>query len=423
MQAPPVREGGHPIVIVGAGLAGGNAAVTLRDEGFAGRIVLIGREPGIPFGRPPLSKTYLRSEEDLAGWYVKPASWYEEHDVERLVESDVVALDASAHSLALHSGQALEYEKVLIATGGRNRRLALPGAGLSGIHYLRTVAECEAIKREAVADRHAVIVGMGFIGCEVAASLTQLGVRVTVVFPGQAPLEKVLGGEVGAAIAEFHRANGVELLTEDQIVGFAGGERLEAALTANGKRIECDFAVAGIGIEPQVPTFAGSGVALSNGVLVDERCRTSAPDVYAAGDVANHLHPVFGRVRVEHFNNAEQQGRAAARSMLGSAAPYAYIHSFWSDQYEHKLEYVGHTREWDDFVVRGSLEEGRLVGFYLREGRLEAAVGLDRGGDPELDRDSEMAACAQLVAQRARPVRSALADEREDLWSLVSSVG
>jgi 3-phenylpropionate/trans-cinnamate dioxygenase ferredoxin reductase component len=418
MPAAPLREDGHPIVIVGAGLAGGNAAVTLRDEGFGGRIVLIGREPGIPFGRPPLSKTYMRSEEDLAGWYVKPARWYEEHDVERLVESSVVTLDASARSLALHSGSELEYQQVLIATGGRNRRLGLPGAELPGIHYLRTVAECEAIKQEAVAERRAVIVGMGFIGCEVAASLIELGVRVTAVFPGSAPLEKVLGREVGAAIAAFHRANGVELLTEDQIVGFAGGVRLEAALTANGHRIECDFVVAGIGIEPSVPTFAGAAVALSNGVLVDERCRTSAPGVYAAGDVANHLHPVFGRVRVEHFNNAEQQGRAAARSMLGSTAPYDYIHSFWSDQYEHKLEYVGHTREWDDFVVRGSLDEGRLVGFYLREGRLEAAVGLDRGGDPELDRDSEMAACAHLVAQQARPARATLTDERVDLWSL-----
>jgi 3-phenylpropionate/trans-cinnamate dioxygenase ferredoxin reductase component len=419
MPAAPPRENGHPIVIVGAGLAGGNAAVTLRDEGFGGRVVLIGREPGIPFGRPPLSKTYMRSEEDLEGWYVKPASWYEEHDVERLVGSSVETLDASAHVLSLDSGQELEYQQALIATGGRNRRLALPGAELAGIHYLRTVAECEAIKQEAVAGARAVIVGMGFIGCEVAASLTTLGVRVTAVFPGQAPLEKVLGQEVGAAIAAFHRAHGVELMTEDQVVGFAGEARVEAALTANGKRIECDFVVAGIGIEPSVPTFAGSAIALSNGVLVDERCLTSAPDVYAAGDVANHLHPVFGRVRVEHYNNAEQQGRAAARSILGSAAPYAYIHSFWSDQYEHTLEYVGHTRGWDDFVVRGSLEEAKLVGFYLREGLLEAAVGLDRGGDPELDRDSEMAACAQLVAQRARPARSGLADDRVDLWSLV----
>jgi 3-phenylpropionate/trans-cinnamate dioxygenase ferredoxin reductase subunit len=377
----PAR-GGKPIVIVGGGVAGGNAAVTLREEGFEGRVVLISREPGIPFGRPPLSKTYLRSEEDLSGWYVRPAGWYEEHGVERLDEVSVAAVDVAAHAVVLDSGQEIEYQKVLIATGGRNRRLEVPGAELPGIYYLRTLAECDAIKREAVAGRHAVIAGMGFIGCEVAASLTQLGVRVTAIFPGRAPLETVLGGQVGAAIAAIHRDNGVELIAGDQLVALEGKERLNAVVIANGDRVACDFVVAGIGIEPEVPTFAGPAVAQADGVLVDELCRASAPDVYAAGDVANHLHPVFGRVRVEHFNNAERQGRAAASSMLGSTAPYSYIHSFWSDQYEHKLEYVGHATQWDEFVVRGSLEERKLVGFYLRAGLLQAAVGLDRGGDP-----------------------------------------
>jgi 3-phenylpropionate/trans-cinnamate dioxygenase ferredoxin reductase subunit len=405
-------------VIVGGGVAGGNAAVTLREEGFGGQVVIISREPGIPFGRPPLSKTYLRSEEDLDGWYVRPAAWYQEHDVHRLGESSVVALDAAAHTVTLDSGQELEYQKVLIATGGRNRRLEVPGGDLQGIHYLRTIAECDAIKHEAAQNGRAVIVGMGFIGCEVAASLTQLGVRVTAIFPGRAPLERVLGAEVGAAIAASHRENGVELLSEDELVAFEGTERVAAAVTASGARVACDFVVAGVGIEPDVPAFAGSPVAQSNGVLVDELCRASAPDVYAAGDLANHLHPFFGRVRVEHFNNAEKQGRAAARSMLGSTSPYAYIHSFWSDQYEHKLEYVGHVTKWDEFVVRGSLEERRLVGFYLQEGRLGAAVGLDRGGDPELDRDSEMAACAYLISQRTRPAPGRLADEHVDLWSL-----
>jgi 3-phenylpropionate/trans-cinnamate dioxygenase ferredoxin reductase subunit len=263
-----------------------------------------------------------------------------------------------------------------------------------------------------------VVVGMGFIGCELAASLTQLGVRVTAIFRGRAPLERVLGAEVGAAMGAIHRAKGVELLCEEQITAFEGSERVEAAVTANGRRVACDFAVAGVGIEPDVPSFAGSSLALSNGVLVDERCRASDPDVYAAGDVANQLHPIFGRVRVEHYNNAEKQGRAVARSMLGSSAPYDYIHSFWSDQYEHKLEYVGHAVKWDDFLVRGSLGEHKLVGFYLKGRQILAAVGLDRGGDPELEEDSEMAACARLVALRATPAPSELADEGVDLWSL-----
>jgi 3-phenylpropionate/trans-cinnamate dioxygenase ferredoxin reductase component len=409
------RTSRNPIVIVGGGLAGGNAAVTVREEGFPGPVVLISREPGIPFGRPPLSKTYLRSEEDLDGWYVRPAGWYADHDVELRSGPSVVAVDPAAHTVTLDSDEQLTYHKVLIATGGRNRRLAIPGAEVPGIHYLRTVAECEAIKRAAAAGRRAAIVGMGFIGCEVAASLTQLGVQVTAVFPGRAPLERVLGGQVGTLIGAIHRANGVDLLAGDQVAAFEGTERLEAIVTAAGHRIPCDFAVAGIGVEPDIPPIA---VAQQNGILADELCRASVPDVYVAGDVANHLHPLFGRIRVEHYNNAEKQGAAAARSMLGSTTPYDYVHSFWSDQYQHKIEYVGHVATWDEFVVRGSVDEGKLVGFYLVDGIVRAAVGLDRGGDPELDLDGEMAACVRLVATRARPAPGVLADERTDLWSL-----
>ncbi|HXC83605.1 MAG TPA: FAD-dependent oxidoreductase [Trebonia sp.] len=406
----------EPIVIIGGGLAGGNAAATLRDEGFSGPVVLVGREPGVPFGRPPLSKTYLRSEEDLAGWYVRPAGWYADHDIERRNGPVVAAVDPAAHTVALDSGEEIRYEKVLIATGGRNRRIKADGADLPGIHYLRTVAECDAIKREAVAGRTAVVVGMGFIGCEVAASLTQLGVRVTAVFPGRDPLDRVLGQQVGGVMTGIHRANGVQLLAGEQATAFEGSTRVTAVVTRSGRRIECDFVVAGLGIEPDIPSVA---VEQQNGILVDECCRASAPDVYAAGDVANHLHPLFGRVRVEHYNNGEKMGAAAARSMLGSTAPYDYVYSFWSDQYDHKLEYVGHVDKWDEFVVRGSVPDGKLIGFYLVGGIVRAAVGLDRGGDPELDTDSEMAACARLVAVQARPAPAVLSDERTDLWSLV----
>jgi len=409
------RTPGNPIVIIGGGMAGGNAAVTLREEGFTGPVVLISREPGVPFGRPPLSKTYLRSEEDLDGWYVRRAGWYAEHDVELRTGAVAVAVDPAAHTVTLASGEELGYGKVLIVTGGRNRRLGVPGAHLPGIHYLRTVSECDAIKREVAPGRRAVVVGMGFIGCEVTASLTQLGVRVTVVFPGRDPLERVLGGEVGGLMGAIHRAHGVELLPGEQVAAFEGTERLEAVVTASGRRIACDFAVAGVGIQPDVPDVP---VVQENGILADELCRTSAPDVYAAGDVANHLHPLFGRIRVEHYNNAEKQGAAAARSMLGSTAPYDYLYSFWSDQYDHKIEYVGHVTRWDEFVVRGSLADAKLIGFYLVDGVVRAALGLDRGGDPELDLDGEMAACARLVAARARPAADVLADDRSDLWSL-----
>ena len=410
-----MRTARSPMVIIGGGLAGGNAAATLREEGNRGPVVLISREPSIPFGRPPLSKTYLRSEEDLDGWYVRPADWYADHDVELRTETSVVASDPAAHVVTLDSGEELRYQKLLIATGGRNRRLAISGADLPGIHYLRTVAECDAIKREAVPGRNAAVVGMGFIGSEVTASLTQLGVHVSAIFPGQIPLARVVGDQVGALLADFHSTHGVRLLAGEQVAAFEGSDHVEAVVTAAGHHIPCDFVVAGIGIVPDIPPIA---VDQENGILADELCRTSASDVYVAGDVANQLHPLFGRVRVEHYNNAEKHGAAAARSMLGSTAPYDYLHTFWSDQYEHSIEYVGHATKWDQFVIRGSVQEAKLIGFYLADGVVLAAIGLDRGGDPELEKDGEMAACARLVAARAKPTPDMLADDRIDLWDL-----
>jgi 3-phenylpropionate/trans-cinnamate dioxygenase ferredoxin reductase subunit len=411
------RKADKPIVIIGGGLCGGNAAVMLREEGFDGRVLLVAPEPGVPFGRPPLSKTYLRSEEDLAGWLVERAEWYDEHGVE-LLRAHVGAVDANSRLVVLDSGEEVEFDRLLIATGGVNRRPDIPGAGLAGIHQLRTVDECDAIKREATEDHRAVVVGMGFIGCEVAASLTQLGVRVTTVFGGKLPLERVVGPEVGAAFRAIHEEHGVELLSDDRVVSFKGDERVEAAVTAGGRRVACDFAIVGIGIEPHVPRFRTGSIEQSNGVLVDELCRTSLPNIYAAGDLANTRHPVFGRVRVEHYNNAEKQGRAAARSMLGATDPYDYIYTFWSDQYEDKLEYAGIATKWDQFVVRGSLEERMFVGLYLVDGVVTAAVGLNRGGDPELDEESEMAAATRLVGRRTRADADLLANEDVDLWSL-----
>ena len=301
------RSTGNPIVIIGGGMAGGNAAATLREEGFPGPVVLISREPGIPFGRPPLSKTYLRSEEDLDGWYVRPAGWYADHDVELRRGAAVVAVDPSAHVVTLDSGEEIGYQKVLIATGGRNRRLGIPGAGLPGIHYLRTVAECDAIKQEARPGRRAVVVGMGFIGCEVAASLTQLGVRVTAVFPGQDPAGEG-PGRPGRRADRRHSPR-----ERRRAAARRAGCRLRGHRPPGGGRdrhrspYRVRFRRGGHRDRTRHP--ARRRVAQENGILVDELCRASAPDVYAAGDVANHLHPLFGRVRVEHL----QQRREARR--------------------------------------------------------------------------------------------------------------
>ena len=407
------REGG-PIVVLGSGMAGGVAVKTLREEGYGGRLVLIGPEPTLPFGRPPLSKTYLRGEEQLSGWLVNPPGWYAENDVE-LVAATAIRLDTAARRVELDSGEAVGYAKLLLTTGGRNRRLEVAGAGLAGVHQLRTVAECDSIKNAVRAGGRAVVVGMGFIGSEVAASLRQLGMEVIAVLPGGAPLETVLGAEMAEVMAGIHRDAGIELITQDQVVRFEGAARVERAVTKTGRRLDCDLAVVAVGIQADVEILKGTEVAVDNGVLVDARCQTNISEIFAAGDVANHLHPLFGRIRVEHYNNAEKQGAAAARSILGSTAGYGYLHTFWSDQYEHKLEYVGHVRRWDEFVVRGSTRNRKLVGFYLMEGVLRAAVGLDRGGDPELDEHGEMAAAGRLIARGARPSPAALADEDQDL--------
>ena len=405
------------MVIVGSGMAGGVAARTLREEGYGGRIVLIGNEPGLPFGRPPLSKSYLRGEEGLSGWQVAAAAWYQDNRVE-LIHATATRIDTASRRVGLDSGAGVDYLKLLIATGGRNRRLQAPGADLAGVFQLRTVAEADAIRRAAQPGARALVVGMGFIGSEVAASLRQLGVDVTAVLPGRAPLDSVLGPEVSDVMAAIHAGAGVRLTSRDAVERFEGTGRLQRAVTRSGRVVECDLAVVAVGIEPNAELAEGAGVGVENGVLVDAGCRTNVPDVYAAGDVANHLHPLFGRIRVEHYNNAEKQPAAAARSMLRPGVEYAYLHTFWSDQYEHKLEYVGHARSWDTFVFRGSLRDRKFVGFYLESGVLRAAVGLNRGGDPELDADAEMAGAGRLIAKRARPSPAALADEDVDLGDL-----
>lgn len=400
-------------MIIGSGMAGGVAARTLREDGYAGPITILGDEPGVPFGRPPLSKTYLRGEEELSGWLVAPADWYTANDVQ-LIHGVVTRIDTDRRRVEFDHGTT-DYSKVLIATGGRNRRPDLLGIDKEGIYQLRTVAESDAIRRAAHSGARALVVGMGFIGCEVAASLRQLGVAVTAVFPGRFPLESVLGAEMGETMAGIHTDAGVVLVDGDRVDRFEGSSRVERAVMHGGRSIDCDLVIVAVGIEPDTRLAQGTAVEVDNGIAVDASCRTNVPDVFAAGDVANHLHPLFGRIRVEHYNNAEKQGAAAARAMLGSEAAYSYLHTFWSDQYEHKLEYVGHARKWDQFIVRGSVKDRKLVGFYLEGGVVKAAVGLNRGGDPELEPESEMALAGRLIANQARPDPSALVDEDRDL--------
>jgi 3-phenylpropionate/trans-cinnamate dioxygenase ferredoxin reductase subunit len=309
-------------VIVGAALAGASAAAALREGGFAGELTLIGAEPLMPYNRPPLSKGYLRGQDRFEDQLVNPPAYYAEHDITLRSGVRADAIDPTRKIVSLERGDEVPYDRLLVATGGRNRTLTTPGADLPGIFQLRTVEDCDRIRAAAKPGRRAVVIGMGFIGSEVAASLRQMGIEVTAVEGHPVPLARVLGPEVGAVLAGIHREKGVELVLEDSVAVFEGAGRVERVRTTKGRVLPCDFVVAGIGIVPNAEMLAAAGATVDNGVLVDEHCRTTLSDVYAAGDVANHLHPLFGRLRVEHWNNGYQQGRAAARAMLGRPEPY-----------------------------------------------------------------------------------------------------
>ena len=402
-------------VIVGASLAGGGAAATLRQEGFDGKVILIGAEPQPPYERPPLSKEYLRGESSFEQALVQPPDFFRENDIETRFGVRATRVDADEKVVELDDGERVAYDELLVATGGRNRRFPIPGLDLEGIYDLRTVADCERIRHEVAPGRKAVVVGMGFIGSEVAASLRQSGVEVVVVDRNKVPLRRVLGEEVGRVMEGVHRDHEARLILEDTVATFEGADRVERVATQRGRRIECDFVVVGLGVEPVTELLAGTGAQIDNGIVVDEFCRTGVEGIYAAGDVANHYHPVFERrIRVEHWQNALNQGPAAARNMLGKDEPYDDIPWFWSDQYDFNLQYTGFHTEWDELIVRGSMEERNFVAFYRKDERVLAAVAVNRGKD--LRRSMRL-----IKAQRAVDVTK-LQDPDVDLRALVDTV-
>ena len=401
-------------VIVGGSLAGATAAVTLREEGADGSVTLIGAEHQPPYERPPLSKAYLRGEVPFDKSLVRPAAFYAEHRIETLSDIHATRIDTSARVVELEDRRRVPFDVLLIATGGRNRRISIPGSELEGIYSLRTVEDADRIKAEIGVGRRVVVVGMGFIGSEVAASLRQKGLDVVAIEPAKTPLFRVLGEAVGQNIADLHRAHGVRTIFEDTVAAFEGTQRVARVITKGGLRLDCDFVVAGIGIEPVVDMLDGTGVHVDNGVVVDQYCQTNVPGIYAAGDVANHYHPVFERqIRVEHWHNAIKQGAAAARNMLGKLVPYDEIHWFWSDQYEANLQYAGFHTKWDQLVVRGRLDSGSFLAFYINDERIDAVVGLNRAKD--------VRRAIPLIKARRMLNLGQLQDESIDLRSLNAS--
>jgi 3-phenylpropionate/trans-cinnamate dioxygenase ferredoxin reductase subunit len=399
-------------VIVGASLTGGTAAATLRQDGFEGDVILIGAEPHLPYERPPLSKQYLRGEVPFEKALVRPRTFYDDNAIDTRFGDAATHVDPAERKVELASGRSVRYDKLLIATGVRNRRPPIPGLHLQNVFDLRSVNDADALRSQIVSGRKAAVIGMGFIGCEVAASLRQQGVEVVCIDPSPAPLFRVLGDQLGQVMSTIHRDHGVETVFEDIVTRFEGDRRVERVITKRGQRVDCDFAVVGVGVEPVVDFLAESGVEISNGILVDEYCRTNVQEIYAAGDVANHYHPVFQkRMRVEHWQNAMQQGASAARSMIGKGKPYDPVHWFWSDQYDVNLQYAGFQRKWDLVVVRGNLDARDFIAFYLSQGQIDAVVALNRGKDVRR-------VMPLIKARTAVDVRR-LDDEGVDLRSLV----
>jgi 3-phenylpropionate/trans-cinnamate dioxygenase ferredoxin reductase component len=365
-------------VIVGASLAGAKAAETLRGEGFAGRLVLVGAEEQRPYERPPLSKEYLRGEAGLDSVYVHPEGFYAEQEIELRLGTTAERLDTSNRELTLDDGARLRYDRLLLATGAEPRRLSVPGAELDGVLYLRSLRDSDVLRERLDAGGAVVVVGAGWIGSEVAASARQRGLDVTVVDPAAVPLERVLGLEVGAVYRDIHADHGVRLLLGTGVEAFEGDAAVERVRTGDGRVLECDFVVAGVGARPRTGLAAQAGLAVDDGVLVDEHLQTSMPGVFAAGDVALARHPLYGQpVRVEHWDNALHQGTVAARSMLGLPAVYDRVPYFFSDQYDVGMEYAGFAREWDRVVFRGDPAGREFIAFWLAGDRIVAGMNVN----------------------------------------------
>jgi len=365
-------------VIVGGGLAGAKAAEALRAEGHEGEIVLIGAEDELPYERPPLSKDYLRGESSRDDARVHPASFYEEQAVELRTATTVVAIDPAGREVELDGGERLGWDRLLLATGSEPRRLPLPGADLDGVLYLRDLGDSDAIAARLEPGVRLVVIGAGWIGSEVAASARMKGAEVEIIERATRPLEHVLGAEASDFYARVHREHGVILHAGAELERFEGSERVEAVRLGDGTRIDCDAVVVGVGITPRTGLAEEAGLEVDNGILTDAGLATSAPGIFACGDVASAEHPFLGRrIRVEHWANALHQPEVAARSMLGKEASYDRLPYFFSDQYDVGMEYAGYATDWDRVAFRGDPDGGEFIAFWLRDGRVLAGMNVN----------------------------------------------
>lgn len=401
------------VIIVGASHAAAQLAPSLRQEGWSGDIWIIGDEPVAPYQRPPLSKDYLSGDRDKTSLQIRPPAVYEKHGI-KLLQGSVVSIDRSSHSVLLESGERIDYDKLALCTGARVRQLDVPGVNLHGVHYLRTLADVEAIRRQLKADSRVVIVGGGYIGLESAAALRKLGVSVAVLEVQPRLLARVTAPDVSAFYRRVHTEEGVEIHTGWAVSAIEGKTAVTGVVSTDGRKLPADLVIIGIGVIPNTELAETSGLKVDNGIWVDEFAATADPAIYAAGDCANHPSLQLGRrLRLESVPNAMEQAKSAAASICGRKHCYDGYPWFWSDQYDLKLQIAGLSDGFDNVVLRGDPEHGRsFVAWYLRGNRLLAADCINC--------PKEFMVARQLLAKGASVDAERLADDNIDLKELIS---
>lgn len=400
------------VVIIGAGQAGGDMTTALRQQGFEGRIVLIGEEPALPYRRPPLSKAYLSGEMSEAQLYIKPASTYEKQNVDVKTGVRVESIDRAAHTVTLDTGEVIEYTKLAFCTGGHARRLPLAGAEKPNVHYVRTIADIERLKAQFQPGKRLLIIGGGYIGLEAAAVGIKKELNVTLVEALPRLLARVTGPELSEYYYGVHSAKGVDIKLGAGVEALEGGDTVETVVLADGTRLQADVIIVGIGLIPNTELAEAVGLDVDNGILVDLQCRSSDPDIFAAGDCANHDHGfLLRRIRLESVPNASEGARVIAATICGKEAQHNGAPWFWSDQYDLKLQMVGINQGYEEVVIRGSMEDNNFSAFYLANGVIISADTVNRPKDFMIAK--------KLVAGRVKSDAATLSDETVDLKSLL----
>ncbi len=400
-------------VVIGGGQAGGRAVEAMRAEGFTGSIVLLSDESHVPYERPPLSKQLLIGDDGPERTYLHELAFYRDNDIDLRLGTHAVTIHRDERRIRLSGGDSVIYDKLLLTTGAKVRRLSLPGADLDGIHYLRDIADSLAIRACLVAGGDSVVVGGGYIGLEAAAAARTRGCAVTVLEMAPVVMSRVVAPEIGRFFEAVHRDRGVDIRTGVGVEGFEGDGHVERVVCSGGETVPADFVVVGVGIDAASELAEATGLEVDNGIVVDEYGHTSDPDIYAAGDVANHPNPLLGRrLRLESWQNAQNQAIAVARAMCGNAEPYAEVPWFWSNQYDLNLQMTGLAESWDDLVIRGDMASHKFAAFYLHDGTIVAANAVNSPRDVRYAR--------MLIEQKARPDAAALADPETPLKSLLA---